>query len=347
VSSRSHRAALAALLLAGAGCGAEFSPQFRVQDLRVIALRARVQGVPVPDQPGATYADVAPEQRLRLEALVANPGNAAFSMTWLACVPSRDEDESPCLRPEFLADPTQLEGQPGVRQLPVPDPRHPEVAVLDIPRQEDLPAPLVQEIAAAAADPSKVCTLFVELPVLAILQAGDVRRTAVKRIRVVPARLPAGAESAYERNVNPVMGEVLLRAGDGVSDDQPCTGARVIQACAAAADCGAGVACVDGICADGATPPRAAVLCASAARPPPPAQLYKECAADGTQRTARERLSFQWYASDGTFTGEDGLGDGNVTGRARQFQPPAGAYTMWVILRDDRGGEDWVMRQFR
>jgi hypothetical protein len=337
----------AALLVAGAGCGAEFSPQFRVQDLRVLALRARVEGVPVPDQPRGTYADVAPGQRLRLEALVANPGNAAYSVTWLACVPSRDEDESPCLRPEFLADPTRLEGQPGVRQLPSPDPRHPEVAVLDLPPEEQLSALLVREIAAAASDPSKVCTLFVELPVLAILQAGDVRRTAVKRVRVVPRTLPAGVESAYERNANPALGEVLLRSGDAVTDDEPCAGARIIKACAAAADCGQGVGCVAGICADGVTPPRAAVLCASAARFPPPAQIYNECAANGTQRTARERLTFQWYASDGTFTGEDGLGDGNVTGRARQFEAPAGAYTMWVILRDDRGGEDWVMREFR
>jgi hypothetical protein len=127
-----------------------------------------------------------------------------------------------------------------------------------------------------------------------------------------------------------------------------------VRACASAADCG-GVACVAGLASGPNAParicddplPRArGELCAIAA--PDSVQIYAECDPGGARFAVEEDLRWQWYATGGSFDTDGGAFDlGNATGSDVTFTPPDGALTVWLILRDGRGGEDWIRRDFR
>ena len=62
------------------------------------------------------------------------------------------------------------------------------------------------------------------------------------------------------------------------------------------------------------------------------AQTYKVCDAAGVQTERAERITYQWYATAGTFTASEG-GDrqeaGNEVGHLVTFHPPAsGPFTL-------------------
>ena len=134
-------------------------------------------------------------------------------------------------------------------------------------------------IARAEANPAYACSLYLELPVLVIAEAGGEQEVAVKRVRLTPRSETAGTElaGAYVTNSNPVPLAIRLVEEEGL----PCgDGVPVVVPCFDDSACD-GTGCgPDGYCA-AAFPAGRGVLCArpdpAAADPP-----YNQCAPDGT-----------------------------------------------------------------
>ena len=329
-------AALIGTLLLAA-CNEEFPPQYLVTDLRVLAVRAEVVGA-------EPIADGDSGDTLRLRALLANPeGLSPVEVRWKACLPAGGQAVPPCLDAGYLADPARLDGAPGVVDLG----SGPEIQVAVPPEVAPYLAALVDR---ATAEPVYACTLYAPVPVVAIAIAGPERRVALKSARLTPWREVAGTplEGAYVPNRNPSLASVAA----GASSDEACNaGTPALRACASAADCG-GVACLPdpaggpGQC-DDPRPGAGAVLCARNA--PDAVQTFFQCRADGARLQVAEDLDYQWYVTGGSFDGptvEPVSGTGNVTDRSVSFWPPAGPFTMWVVVRDGRGGSGWLRRDF-
>jgi len=263
----------------------------------------------------------------------------------------------PCLDPAILRDPARLDSTPGVIDLGVG-----ESVTFTLPPSL---APLLQALVdQARQDPPRACTLYAEVPVLALVSAPGTTRIAAKTVRATPwqALRQEPPPGAYVRNTDPVLGAVRA----GADDPGACAGGvPVARPCAADADCSS-AACVagpggpdaPGACAD-PMPAGRLDLCARVAEPPVPipdpapimgSQVYAECRADGTNQTFFESLTWQWYATGGVLERTDGgaPGDlGDVTGQQVRFTRPEGSFTLWLILRDGRGGEDWIRRDYR
>ena len=307
-----RRLASPALLLALA-CNTGFAPQYRVTDLRILAVRAEV----VPAQPGAvTAADPTLDDTVLLKALVANPlGHADLRVRWFACAPGASGALPPCVDPEVLRDPSSLAAA-GAFELPGPPPPEtgeqlPPLALSTLPQpvREALQRALDAASALAQAQPAYRCRVYVELPLVVIAQAGGRQEVAVKRVRLVP-NPPA---PNYPANRNPVV-----RDASSAPDDT-CVGATSLSLPAA-------------LRAGGAT-----TLCAQAGDPP---ESYDVCGPDGPiAPQAKEPFAWQWYVTAGEFPDVGGLG--NAEGSDLVFVPPPARFTLWLLLRDGRGGVDW------
>jgi hypothetical protein len=328
------RAALAAALLLAA-CKNDLAPQWRVVDLRILAVRAEV---PVPSSSAAPLADVDSGDRLRLTALVANPlGRAPFRLRFATCIPEATDALPPCLDPARLRDLDALLADPRVVALPDGAPvagrAHEWFIEVTVP---DLTAVFDRLIARAYAEPGYQCRLYVELPVLVIADAGGRRELAVKRVRLVPRSLVAGTPlaGAYIPNRDPLPAGVYFATTDipfceaGAPVAVPCSGG-----------CASGACDGDGFC-DAPIPAVSGVLCAV----PDVASVgeFNQCAPDGTRTLYGETLEWQWYATDGDFT--DAGFTGNAMGSSVDFDRPRGPFTIWTIVRDGRGGEGWLTR---
>jgi hypothetical protein len=263
---------------------------------------------------------------------------------WFACVPDPAVTVPPCLDPDALRDLDRLPTTPGVLRLG-------EGAEVDVPVPAALRPAVEAVVARAAGRPELACTLYAEVGVVAIARAGgEEARVAVKPARIAP-RGSALAE-AYVRNVNPVVAAV--RAGP--TEAGRCAGGLLlVRPCATDADCGPGVACADAAPAgprgparlcDDPLPRRPQTLCAAPAAQS--VQVYDQCDPAGNRFPLAEELRWQWYATGGTFDTDGGAFDlGNATGDRISFTPPDGPFTLWLILRDGRGGEDWIRRDVR
>jgi hypothetical protein len=322
-------AAVASLLLAA--CGLEVAPQYRVDDLRILAVRAEVVG----SETAFPAADADVGDRLRVAALVANPrGRAPIHVTWLTCLPTATEALPPCLDPSLLRAPDRLLAHEGVVVLAEGDGL--EAFEMDVP---DVSAVLDALIARATAEPEWQCRLYEELPVVAIVAAEDRREIAVKRVRLTPteAARASGVGDRYVVNLNPAVDSIRLEP----LDEDTCEGGDplAVRCDGGAPDVCAGLECdAGGTC--GVTAPRAnRLLCGRPASGS--AQVFRQCGATGTLEFY-ESLEWQWYVTDGTF--DDVTGVGNATGRSIRFARPAGPFTLWAIVRDGRGGEAWIRR---
>ncbi len=330
-------AAVAAAALAS--CNPGFAPQYRVTDLRILAIRSIVVSTGWADgDPGTgTY----PGDTLRLEALVANPlSRAPVTATWYACL-TLPGQLPPCLDPTYLSDPSRLAtaeaAARGVVALAAFGTPSSDGMSIDVPLAgPSTPAALVQAmenayaaiVAAATADAQFRCRTYVELPVVLTVEAGGRRETAVRNVRLAPiARLAAdhpewtasAANPGYVRNSVPSIAGI---SADPANADA-CTGGTDVPPGAVLA-------------------PGHHVLCGAAAAGS--VQEYWQCGGDGVNAYRAEQLAWQWYATDGTFSGANGVG--NVIDGAPGFDRPAGAFTLWLIVRDGRGGESWTSRTF-
>lgn len=327
------RAVLAAVLLLAA-CKNDLAPQWRVTDLRILAVRAEVPGSSVV----APLADADSGDVLRLTALVANPlSRAPLRLRFATCIPQPTDALPPCLDPARLRDLDALLADPQVVALPdgAPVAGRPDEWFIEV-TVPDLTAVFDRLIANAEADPGLQCRLYVELPVLAIADAGGRRELAVKRVRLVPRSLVAGTPlaGAYLPNRDPLPAGVYF-----ATTDLPfCqAGAPVVVPCTTG--CASGSCAADGFC-DAPVPAVSGVLCAV----PDSASVgeFNQCAPDGTRTLYAETLDWQWYATDGDFTGAGFTG--NSTGSSADFDRPRGPFTLWTVVRDGRGGEGWLRR---
>ncbi len=340
VSRRGARLAAACAALAALGaCNTGFEPQYRVRDMRVLAARAEIADDP-------RYADADTGETVRLTALVANP--EGVTVRWKACLPQQSGGVSPCLDPAVLRDPSTLDGLPGTVDLG-------EGFSVEVSIPQDLQPLLQAVIERASTRPELACTLYAELPVLAIASAAGTARMAVKTVRLTPWREVQGTdlEGVYRRNQNPEIAQVYANP----SDADACIGdAALAHACTSGADCAPGIPCLPAPGAGGGTvrycgdplAPGTQRLCVKPTQDS--VQIYRQCDADGSRSDFFEGLTYQWYTTAGTFkrVGSSPLGDtGNITGEQVQLEVPAGPFTMWVIVRDDRGGVGWIQRDFR
>jgi hypothetical protein len=309
-----------ALAVALPACNTGFAPQYRVDDVRVLAIRAGAQG--------SSSADVGVGDVLRLDALVANPlGRAGVTVRWYGCLPAPSEALPPCERPEFLEDPARLAAEaerPGslVRALGAcePAPGGEGCGIL-FPLSSvtaELETALGFFLDVARANPAFRCRLYAELPVVAIAEGAGRAQLSLKSVRVVPSFSDVEGtelEAGWSLNLNPIAAEIL-RAGPDPSS------------------------CEAGFPVAGAPfPAGETVVCALAGSGS--VGEYPSCDAQ-TPVTVPEDLEWQWYATGGEFPEFDGIG--NATGSVVDFARPAGSFRIWAILRDNRGGTDWVRR---
>ncbi len=320
-----RRSALPALLLALA-CNRGFDPQYRVTDLRILAVHAEISGS--ADANGVTTADPDLDQTVQLAALVVNPlGRPGLAVTWYACAPTLDGSLPPCLDPTVLSNPGGLAAAGafviGAGETPAPI----SLPSLPQPVLDALAAALQQARSQALAQPTYQCRIFVEIPVVVVAAAEGREEVALKRVRLV--QRPTEATPPYDGylvNHNPLLDDAYRAPADA----DACTGG--IALCPPG-----GSPCV----ADPASAPfplGRTTLCARASAVSPPETFYL-CAADGTRTATTETFDFQWYVTDGTFPDEGGLGNADATNL--DFERPAGAFTMWLVLRDGRGGDTW------
>lgn len=283
-------------LLALAACIDDLAPQYRVTDLRILGLRAEVEG--------SRWADAVPGDVLRLEALVANPlGRAPVEVAWFGCVPDGPGGALPCLEEQTLRDPAALASTPGVFPIgtgatisfAVPGRSDPGIA-----RLLDLLAQL---------PPAFGCRRYVELGVAAVVRAGDIEEVAVKRVRLTPAT--SEPAPAYVRNANPT-GLIARRAAT-----EDCRFSEPVELAP--------------------FPAAKTFLCGFADEAAP--QRFNLCDSAGPSDTAEESLDWQWYVTAGEFPEVGGVG--NATGDSPEFEAPGVPFTLWLILRDGRGGVAW------
>jgi hypothetical protein len=310
---RTLRSTLSLLLLAA--CGVDAPKQYRVPDVRILAIRNRVGT--------SAFADADRDELVNVEALVANPlGRAPITVEWYGClpwIPSLGAPPPPCLDGQRLAHPDSFAATPGVTRLGggvvAPGVSSTSLVTIDLLTvQPAVDATFAALVAAAGLDPSLKCRLYAELPVVAIARAEGIAEVAVKRVRLSPIQRVQGTalEGIYARNVNPAIGTIYVNpTADG--------------------------ACATGQPLSTPLPPGEVTLCATASANS--AQVYNQCQPDGSLLGVEEALEFQWYVSAGAISGSSF--SGNAVGGDVKLTPPAGPFTTWAILRDGRGGADW------
>jgi hypothetical protein len=293
-------------------CNTNVDPQFRVKDVRILAVRSRLIAAPV------ALADASPGDTLRLDALVANPlGRQDLSIDWFACLPVASDAVSPCSDLNALRDPSRFAG--------LASGPNPSVVALGSGTSIQTTVPALTDalgfvIQTAVLQPTYACRMYAEIVVVVVASAAGRHAAAVKTVRVKPPSATitaAGVQDLYVLNHNPAVGEVFRAP----SDPESCAGGIAISSAP--------------------FPAGRTTLCATAG--PLSVEVYNECNPsfdpDGV-RSSDEGLGWQWYVTDGDFPGEGGVG--NATGDRLDFTRPAGPFTLWAILRDGRGGDDWV-----
>jgi hypothetical protein len=329
---RSHRALLLLPTLLAA-CSQDAPVQYRVPDLRVLAIRGIVEGTAntADPDPGGQFVDpldpagpplVLASETLNLTALVANPlARPGVTVGWFTCAPPIPG--SPC-DPTQLRDLDAFETAQGVFPLGTG-----ETLSLDF---DSAPAALRARIDLAMeliATPGYAypCTRYAELPVLAIVRASGVAEATLKRVRLRPTRLlaaPAPADRVpdfYLVNHNPGIAEAspgVPALQENPSDPEACKGGTLLPASLPAVE---------------------VTVCAPTTPIPP--EPYKQCK-EGVASDVAEEPELQWYVSAGEIAGTNF--DGNAEGTHIDFTPAPGTFRLWVIVRDGNGGTDWAFR---
>lgn len=312
------RLAPVAALVALAACDTDFAPQYLVKELRVLAVRAEVDG--------GTAADATPGSTVLLRALVANPHGDPFTVRWYGCLPRGDEAAPSCLDEAVLRDPARLATTAGV--VPLGEGETISVRVDDYAAAVEAALGFVLD--RALSEPTYQCLLYAEMPVVAVVEGGGRRELALKRVRVTPA-------SDDPRIQGPPLAREDPQRPDYVPNDNPVALA-VLRSLTGGGSCAGGITVgpTDGAYGAGET-----ALCGIAAAGS--TQEYNVCDGAGEPDATREGISWQWYVTAGEFPDADGIG--NATDNPIDFIRPAGAFTLWAIVRDGRGGESWLTRE--
>lgn len=349
---RSLRTLPPLVALLAAGCNLNAPKQYLVPDLRVLAARAQVlpalTAAADPQIGADSLGNPAGGDAVQLEALVANPRNRTVpTIEWYTCnPPTLAVPVPPCFDDAWLQRPDRFAAATaadGVYALGTTNP-----VTLDL---STAPEALRRALLTAFTDRLVLmggkadCDFYAPLQIVIVARAEGLTEVAVKRVRVVPDAALRGAlpTDHYLINFNPVRKTV--QANPALLDT--CEGGVPLDVtCAIDTDCGSVGTCgPDNRCAlpPPSKPGGALTFCASASDT---TQSPPLCPVDGSPPTefVPETLEWQWYLSAGEIGGA-GF-DGNVVGDDIDLTPPAAPFTLWAILRDGRGGTDWMVRDF-
>jgi hypothetical protein len=303
---------LAALL--GGGCEEQFKPESEVAGLRVLGLRA-------------TPAELAPGETAALSALVVDPTRPGRRNTllWLGCEPDPlNLGRSVCSDMEALADPARLvpvseDGTPP--QLP------PGMSVIGFNSLAAYTAPATLYAGLTPEDPRRrggtvgqvlLVAIAEELSPLPTREEVEALFERVRR-REVPSvvtlfRLRVSEDA--QRNHNPVLGE-LRAGGEALAPEWTLR-----------------------LAGDGPTP-------LELTAPDESFETYTQEGPGGVE-TKTEQLIAAWYTTSGRFEPARVV---LRSGTPLVYQPPDGSRfqpfpeqrrgTLWAVVRDVRGGQDW------
>jgi hypothetical protein len=305
------RRILAPALVAVLACNTGFEPQYRVTDLRILAVRAEVSG--------SIQADACFDDSVQLAALVANPlGRTGLAVRWFLCAPSPTGALTPCQDPGFLADPDLLVGSSAVElQAGAGTGEQPPAFTLSsLP--PDVAAALATDLKAAEdralAQATYQCSVFVEIPLVVVATAEGRRDVALKHLRLV--QRPADVHpplDGYVVNHDPQPADVFTSP----TDPEACTGGNSVTT-------------------SSPFPAGRVVICGQHDTP----ETYYVCGPAGERIPTTEAYTWQWYVTAGNFPDVGGVG--NAQGSHLDFERPAGPFTLWAILRDGREGSSWM-----
>lgn len=294
--------------VSASACDYGFKPASLIENMRLLAVKA-------------TPADLQPGEATRLEALIPDPTGGPTTILWLGCDPDPyNQNRSPCADADLLQNPGDLGGTtgtlpPGVKLIGF----NGNVAyaaaanVFDVLPADDsrrITGTVGQVIAFAVAEAVSPAASPADLQALFTRVQNNETRAIIALYRVKISQSP-------ERNKNPVISN--LKVGDEVWP----TGAHVLMH-------------------TGET------LNVDLDAPDDTFEPYTTINADGTLAHT-ERVVVAWYSTMGRFTeGRTALRESVKT----SLQAPGGtdpldvvpekrAGTMWVVLRDTRGGENW------
>ncbi|WP_224361474.1 hypothetical protein [Hyalangium versicolor] len=303
-------------LLALTACSYDFENSSEVLDRRILAVQVEppelVGGAALPDS-------------VQARALVVDPAdpNAITEVSWSSCLfPPRSnagtgegenkrcsESEAVLLQTSGSAPITSVE-----QSIPVP-----EDVVGVLAAGVDVPAPLLQVQVEVGSDKGNL--------------------VAVKEVAVKPV-LPEGQEP----NRNPVVKGLTLEGTDWLPDTP-----RTVKYGDCAEEDKKEVEAEDGetlvkVCQHDMEP----VFDDSEA------QYYEDRGFSGKPELQRERLSFSWFTDSGSwrrgttqqYDPRDPSPD-NVGPKTSWREPPTktGRATVWVVVRDGRGGVTWLRRE--
>ncbi|HVZ88471.1 MAG TPA: hypothetical protein VHG72_15980 [Polyangia bacterium] len=333
-----------------------------VNSLRILGIRSHV----VENTDTTDWADAQVGDTLELSALVTNPANVGVTITWLACVPNGTDVLPPCNDANLLKNPVSLIGMAN----------DPSTGVLNLgttnPVQFTVPSevqPLLDAVLTRAYDPNNPqaanpqaeCSLFVEVPLIVILQGSDGEVfTATQNVRLSPwSQVGANATvpqyQYYIRNANPSI--------TGFFDNPPsrtvCAGQPLTVVCQSDADCAAfsaGTTCQpNGFCAPGTFPDGNQTICLALDMP----QDYYDCGLSGPELdndpdgspNVAEQPSITWYATAGSIgtiaRPKAGTGTDLASETYSAFTRATGPFTIYGVVRDGRGGETWLAQDFQ
>jgi hypothetical protein len=296
-------------------CEDDFKPESEVAGLRVLGLRA-------------TPADLAPGQTAALSALVVDPTRPGQRNTllWLGCEPDPlNLGRTVCSDTDVLSDPRKVLPSP---QSGEPPSLPPGLSVIGFNEQAaySVRADLFSEL--APEDARRRTGTVGQVLLVAIAAEVDplappeelealLERVRNREVASVVSLFRLRVSESPELNTNPEPGE-LLAAGEPLA---PGATLRL-----------------------SGKEPTALELSAPDASFEP----YTAVLPDGSQEARTEQLVSAWYATSGRFQPERWV---LRSGTKLEYQPPDGSRlqpvpedrrgTLWVVLRDVRGGQAW------
>jgi hypothetical protein len=345
---------LVALGLASCVSGFDRNDQL-VTGLRILGAAAHID-----NGDGVDWADAEVGDKVTLSALVANPtGVADVTVTWVTCLPSLQKTVTPCTSTTVLRNPADLitmadDPSTGVIKLGVG-----ETIEYTVPQEVgDLTDQLIMR---ADQNLNAQCAIFIQAPVIIIVQGGGAVVTAVKNLRlspwsqIGPADKSNPALQGYVRNANPTLDALNIPP-----DKSACVGQTLVASCQSDSDCGGAACSADGWCPPvEAFPAGNQLTCGhlrdSQTDPATGAdvdvQTFYYCGLDGVDGSQMEYPTITWYSTGG---GQSSVANSNTAGTPDlasrtfiNFTRPPGPFTLYGVVRDGRDGENWIAQTFQ
>jgi hypothetical protein len=298
------RIVFTAAIALSAGCSTDFDPPSRVTGLRVLAVRADQPYAP----PGAT---------VQLSALAVDPAARPLTWGWGTCVDPGSSDIVTCIDGTDWSTFTIAADTPNfavtipldaIDRMPSDARDRASVGVVTVVCPGDLALASPRQTIAAAGTLPFVCSDPATGRVLAI----DEYVAGVKRVFV----------RATDRNANPAIASVQWGG-----EDWPSAVTQTARACSVtgndASDCDASL--------------RHAVAAI-------PAPGSAESGVDSFGAPFTEQVVVQYYATEGIFADDVRIASDPATKWTARRQSAGSAVSMWMVVRDDRGGVDWAIR---